>query len=215
MRPKLEVKLTEIDELFLEMGALTEAMLINAMKALETQNVGLAERTIEKDKRVDELEMILEEKCLHTIALQNPLATDLRRISAVMKMITDMERIGDYSEDIAEVVVSLGGNELFKPLEDLPKMGRIVQEMLHSALDAFVRRDVKLAEITARRDDEVDELYMIIYKELLSKIHEDKTYMDQIIALLFIGRYLERIADHVTNLCERVIYSVNGQRVQY
>lgn len=215
MRPKLETKLSEIDALLLEMATLAEEQLNTAIESLMKQDEKLANHVIALDQKVDELETIIEKKCLNTIALQNPLAGDLRRISAIMKMITDIERIGDHSVNIAEVVLSIGKDPYFKPLVDLPKMAHIVQEMIKSSLDAYTRGDVALATLTAKRDDEVDALYIKIYKELLNYIHEDKTHMDQIIALLFIGRYLERIADHITNLCERIVFSVSGERVTF
>lgn len=215
MRPKLETKLAEIDELLLEMATLAEEQLHLAIDALTTQNEVLAKRVIEMDLKVDELETVIERKCLNTIALQNPLAGDLRRLSSVLKMITDIERIGDHCVNIAEVVVTVGKDPFFKPLVDLPKMASIVQDMIKASLDAYTRNDVALATLTAQRDDEVDQLYIKIYKELLNIIHEDKTHMDQIIALLFIGRYLERIADHITNLCERVVFAANGKKVTF
>lgn len=215
MRPKLELKISEIDELLLEMGTLAEEQLANCISALTTQNVEQAKSVIAKDERMDELEAIIEQKCLNTIALQNPLAGDLRKLSSVMKIITDLERIGDHCVNIAEIVVEIGKVPHFKPLVDLPKMAYIVQEMIRSTLDSYVRHDAALATLTAQRDDEVDALYISIYKELLNYIHEDKTYMDQIISLLFIGRFLERIADHVTNICERTIFIANGKRVTF
>lgn len=215
MRPKLETKLAEIDELLLEMATLAEEQLALSIAALTKQDEKMAKQVIALDLRVDELETIIEKKVLNTIALQNPLAGDLRRLSAVLKMITDVERVGDYSVNIAEVVLGLGKDPFFKPLVDIPKMANVVQEMIKSCLDAYTRQDVALATLTAQRDDEVDELYLKIYKELLNIIHEDKSHMDQIIALLFIGRYLERIADHITNLCERVVFSTTGNRVTF
>ncbi len=215
MRPKLELKLAEIDELLLEMGTLVEEQLNQAIIALTTHNLTLAEKVIQTDVKIDDLERTIENKCLNTIALQNPLAGDLRKLSAVMKIITDLERIGDHCVNIAEIVVSIGSEAHFKPLLDLPKMANIVQEMVNSSLDSYVRKDVALATLTAQRDDEVDELYITIYKELLNYIHEDKTHMDQIISLLFIGRFLERIADHVTNVCEHSIFMINGKRVSF
>lgn len=215
MRPKLELKISEIDELLLEMGTLAEEQLESCIKALTTQNIDLAKIVISKDERMDELESIIEQKCLNTIALQNPLASDLRKLSSVMKIITDLERIGDHCVNIAEVVVEIGHAPHFKPLVDLPKMAHIVQEMIKASLDSYVSKDVALATLTAQRDDEVDALYITIYKELLNYIHEDKTHMDQIISLLFIGRFLERIADHVTNICERSIFMASGKRVTF
>lgn len=215
MRPKLELKISEIDELLLEMGTLAEEQLSQAMQALISHNVPLAQKVIDTDARIDELETIIERKCLNTIALQNPLAGDLRKLSAIMKIITDLERIGDHCVNMAEIVVEIGSEAHFKPLVDIPKMANIVQEMVKSSLDAYVRQDVALATLTAQRDDEVDALYIRIYKELLNYIHEDKTHMDQIISLLFIGRFLERTADHVTNICERVIFMANGTKVTF
>lgn len=215
MRPKLESKLVEIDELLLEMGMLAEEQLGNAIKALTNHDIPLANKVIERDEKIDDLEMLIERKCLDTIALQNPLAGDLRKLSSVMKIITDLERIGDHCVNIAEIVVKMGNEPHFKPLIDIPKMAAIVQEMVNASLDSYSQRSPALATLTAQRDDEVDALYLKIYKELLEIIHEDKSHMDQIVSLLFIGRFLERIADHVTNICERSIFIATGERVNF
>lgn len=215
MRPKLENKLIEIDEMLLEMGMLAEEQLSHAIKALLNHDIILANKVIERDVKIDELEMEIEKKCLNTIALQNPLAGDLRKLSSVLKIITDLERIGDHCVNMAEIVVNMGNEPHFKPLIDIPKMATIVQEMVNASLDSYSRRNPALATLTAQRDDEVDALYLKIYKELLEIIHEDKSHMDQIVSLLFIGRFLERIADHVTNICERSIFIATGERVNF
>lgn len=215
MRPKLENKLIEIDEMLLEMGMLAEEQLSHAVKALLNHDIILANKVIERDVKIDELEMEIEKKCLNTIALQNPLAGDLRKLSSVLKIITDLERIGDHCVNMAEIVVNMGNEPHFKPLIDIPKMATIVQEMVNASLDSYSRRNPALATLTAQRDDEVDALYLKIYKELLEIIHEDKSHMDQIVSLLFIGRFLERIADHVTNICERSIFIATGERVNF
>lgn len=215
MRPKLEMKIAEIDILLLEMGTLAEEQLSQAMTALLNHDVNLAEKVITSDQRMDDLEIQIEKKCLDTIALQNPLAGDLRKISSILKMITDLERIGDHCVNISEIVIKMANESYFKPLIDIPKMAAIVQEMIKSSLDSYVNKNTNLAIATAKRDDEVDAIYLTIYKELLDIIHEDKTYMDQIVSLLFIGRFLERIADHVTNICERSIFITSGERVSF
>ena len=215
MRPKLESKLVEIDELLLEMGTRTEEQLANAIKALMTHDIPLAKKVVERDKEIDELEITIEKKCLDTIALQNPLASDLRKLSSVLKIITDLERIGDHCVNMAEIVVEMGIEPHFKPLIDIPKMAAIVQEMVNASLDSYSRKNPALAILTAQRDDEVDAMYLKIYKELLEIIHEDKSHMDQIVSLLFIGRFLERIADHVTNICERSVFIATGERVNF
>ncbi len=215
MRPKLENKLIEIDEMLLEMGMLTEEQLNHAIQALMNHDTVLANKVIERDSKIDALEMEIEKKCLDTIALQNPLAGDLRKLSSVLKIITDLERIGDHCVNMAEIVVKMGNEPHFKPLIDIPKMAGIVQEMVNASLDSYSRKNPALATLTAQRDDEVDALYLKIYKELLEIIHEDKSHMDQIVSLLFIGRFLERIADHVTNICERSIFIATGERVNF
>ena len=163
------------------------------------------------------MEKDLEERCVKLIALQAPLAGDLRTIHTILKVVTDLERIGDQAINIAELTLRLSGEPLIKPLVDIPKMAEMAGSMLHRALKSFVDGDTGLAREVCLADDAVDELYSRLYDELieLSLGAGDRARATQAINLLFAARFLERIADHATNIAERVIYMVEGRRVPH
>lgn len=215
MRAILDSKMVKIQGLLLKMSANVEEIVEKSIRSLVSQDLELAKEVIALDERIDELEEQIEKKCINVIATQQPLASDLRKLSSILKIITDLERIGDHAVNIAEVVGDIGEEKLIKPLIDIPKMADIAREMIRKSLDAYVQEDEKLAAQVALMDDEVDDLYEGIYHELLDLYSEDKTIMKQLTQLLFIGRYLERIADHTTNICERIIYMVTGKREHY
>lgn len=213
MRNRFEIEMEELELELIKMGNMGEVMLKKLFEALETRNLDLAKEIITMDKDIDEYEISIEKKCLGLIALQQPIAIDLRKIGSILKIITDIERVGDYVVNIAEILVDFGGEEYIKPLVDLPKMILIVEEMLKKSLDSFIKLDDKLAIETAKRDDEIDGLYERIYEELLEMVNKENK--KQIINLLLMGRYLERAADHITNICERNIYIVTGERMYF
>ncbi|MBE3597350.1 MAG: phosphate signaling complex protein PhoU [Limnochordaceae bacterium] len=199
------------------MGSLVEKAVELAVQALRDRDRQLATQVIDDDDLVDRLEVDLEERCIRLIALQQPLAGDLRTIGTVLKVITDLERVGDYATNIAEVAVRLAREPLFKPLIDIPRLAEMAQRMLRQSLDAFVHRDVELAEAVCRADDPVDDLFAALYDELMQYVAKgaDMVRVTQAINLIFAARYLERIADHATNIGERVIYMVTGKRVAH
>ncbi|MBN2285784.1 MAG: phosphate signaling complex protein PhoU [Tissierellales bacterium] len=214
MREKYDEQLIRLNQDILGMGAMAEKILDMAIKALLEKDYELACEVIEFEKEIDKKEAELEERCINLIALQQPLAKDLRRITAIIKMISDLERIGDLSENIAEIVIKIGKDEFIKPLVDTPKMAEITKEMIKLSLDCFVKEDIVIAEKVFAMDDDVDNLYKEIYTELLAILGNDSSTMNQVVDLLFIGRYLERIADHSTNICEHVYYMVTGEKKQ-
>lgn len=215
VRARFDEKLEELENLLVKMGADVEAILSLSFKSLLEHDLELAKEVIEMDKEIDLIEIKIEKRCLNLIALQQPLAGDLREIAGILKIITDLERIGDYCVNIAKITLEIGEEDFIKPLIDLPKMEAYVQEMVKGGLDAFVRKDVELARDIARLDDKVDDLYEIVYTDLLEYGVKDKKTKHQIIRLLFVGRHLERMADHVTNICERVIFMIEGTRENY
>lgn len=215
MREALDQKLNEINNKLLKMTELVEENIENSLKALTEQDVDLANEIIEKDHVINEYETEIEMLCVSLIALQAPAATDLRHVFSMLKIVTDIERMGDNCCNIAEVVRSLGKYELVKPLVDLPVMEKKARKMVFDSITAFLNRDIELAKATAKLDDEVDELYSVIYRDLLKLIKNDKQNDDQVIGLILVGRYLERIADHATNICERLIYLETGENVKY
>ncbi len=210
MREKYIEQLEDLNEEILNMGSMAEKILDMSINALINHDLNLAHEIIEFEKEIDKKEAEIDEKCLEIIALQQPLAGDLRRVAAIIKMISDLERIGDLSENIAEIVIRIGNEKFIKPLIDIPKMAEITKDMIKSSLDCFVKEDINLAYKVITMDDIVDDLYRDIYLELLYMISKDSEIINQAIELLFIGRYLERIADHATNICEYVNYMVTG-----
>lgn len=214
-RPKLELNLRKMDDQMMTMIILIQEQLETVKTALINQDKELAYQVKKMDKRIDDLEMQIERECIDAIALQQPLACDLRRIESTLKMITDLERIGDNSVNIARIVLSQKERLTIKPLIELQKLFELVLLMLRQWTDSYVRSSVELAVLTARIDDEVDLIYESFYRGMLEVLVDHPDKRDQIVAYLFIGRYLERMGDHVTNLCERVVYTVSGERVSF
>lgn len=199
----------------LGMGTLVEEAIYDADRALSHQDLALAQRVVEGDEAIDELERHIEASCVRLLALKRPLASDLRAVTTALKVITDLERMGDHATEIAGIALKIGSDPLIKPLIDIPHMSAMARQMVHESLDAFVRRDVDLARKVCQDDDPVDKLYFGLYDELLGFIMqgEDTLRAGQALSLLFVARFLERIADHATNIAERVIYLVTGERV--
>jgi phosphate transport system protein len=206
----------ELDALqldILKMGSKVEENITKAIDSLAEQDLTLVEQVFKIEQEVDDLEILIEEKCLRLIATQQPMAKDLRKIASAFKIITDLERMSDYSVDIAKVTRRIGTETLIKPLVDLPRMAGLAQKMVKDSLDAYVREDQELALSLGRADDEVDTLHNQVFRELLVLMMENPRTIKQATHLLFVSQSLERIADHATNISESVIYLVSGKRV--
>ncbi|MEW5784362.1 MAG: phosphate signaling complex protein PhoU [Bacillota bacterium] len=195
-----------------QMGSLVEESIAGAIEALKKQDLALARKIIEGDDLIDNLELEIEEKCLELIATQQPMAKDLRRVATLFKMINDLERMADYATDIGKITLRIGNEPLIKPLVDIPRMALLTQKMVKQALDAYVREDVDLALAVAKDDDEVDQLHGQIFRELLLIMMENPRTITQATSLLFVSRWLERIADHATNITEEVVFLVTGEK---
>ena len=194
------------------MGALVEDQIRRAVKSLTERNLTLAHMVIADDDRVDAMEIDIERRCLTLLALQQPLAGDLRIVSTILKIITDLERMADHAADIAEVTVRLGQEPLVKPLVDIPEMARLSSSMVRLALNAYIHRSLEEAVTMIRLDDDVDHLYSRIFDDLQGLMQNRPETVPQAIHLLFVANYIERVADHATNLGEWVIYMVTGER---
>ena len=214
MRERFENQLRELNVKLLKMGAMVQEIIEVSVQALNKQDLEMAKEVYRMDDEIDELELELENECMRLLALQQPMARDLRVIGTIMKIITDLERMGDHAVNIAKVTLKIGNEPLIKPLIDIPRMAKLSENMVYKSLDAFMKADIHLAEEVAHDDEAVDEIYDEIYKELIEMMIEDPSITKQATHLLFIGRYLERIADHATNIGERVIYMVTGERVE-
>lgn len=212
-RNYFDKELQELQVLMLKMSSIVEETLGNAIKALKSQDIELAKKVIHDDDIVDDMELEIEDKCCKLIALQQPLATDLRVITTALKIITDLERIADYAVDISKTTLKLSEEKYIKELIDIPRMGEITARMIRDSIDAYVHLDVEKAKAAAKLDDEIDAIYKQIYRELLLIMIEDPRKISQATYFLFVGRYLERIGDHITNICERIIYTVTGEHV--
>jgi len=205
---KMELLLAKLHQ----MGSLVEESIAGAVEALKKQNLNLAEKVIAGDDLIDRLELEIEEKCLQLIATQQPMAKDLRRVSTLFKMINDLERMADHATDIGKITLRIGHEPLIKPLVDIPRMAFLSQKMVKQALDAYVREDLQLALTVANDDDEVDQLHGQIFRELLLIMMENPRTITQATHLLFVSRWLERIADHATNIAEEVVFLVTGEK---
>jgi phosphate transport system protein len=210
-RVAFENQLKELEDTLLSMGKEAAAMLEDALLALKDRDVPLAKATIARDDTVDKLRFTVERKAMELTATQQPAARDLRRIFACISIASDVERVGDYSVDICKTAVRLADRPLFKPLIDIPRMERMVVQMLQDSLEGFVSRDIGLIEKMIKGDDEVDHLYHYLHDELCDFMKRDPALVDQAVQLILISRYLERIADHITNIGERVYYVETGE----
>jgi phosphate transport system protein len=210
-RESFDAQLEELQATLLKMGSRVEEAIQTVVRALVERDPALAQTVVEGDDEIDRLQHQVEGQAFQLIALQQPLAGDLRHIFSAIKISGDLERIGDNCENIARVIIRLGGQAYVKPLIDVPRMGELARSMLRDTLEAYVSRDAEALRTLPERDDEVDHLYSQVLRELLTYMMQDPQTIQQGMELLLVSRYLERIADHVTNVGEAVIYLVTGE----
>ena len=215
MERQLDQDLDRIRQNLLRMGGLVEGMIAGAMQSLVERDAAHAEAVIASDRAVDQMEKELDEDCSLVLALRQPTASDLRFLVAVMKMATDLERMGDSAVNIAEAVEVINREPPLKPYIDLPRLDEITRAMVRDSLDSFVHRDSAAALAVCRRDDEVDGLYKQLFRELLTYMIESPQNVSRALHLLLIARNLERIADHATNVAEDVIFFVEGRDIRH
>jgi len=211
IRTVFHKKLREIQDDILAMGSMVEKAISRSIEALKKRDIAMAQQVIADDLKINEKRFDIEEKCIQLIATQQPMASDLRIIICVLNIITELERIGDYAEGIAKIVVMIGDEPPLKPLIDLPRMAEKTEEMLGRSLDAFVNRDAEAARQITAEDDEVDNLYDQVFRELLTFMAEDPKTITRATRLIWVAHNLERSADRVTNICERVVFVVTGK----
>ncbi|WP_026297570.1 phosphate signaling complex protein PhoU [Paenibacillus daejeonensis] len=212
IRKEFDLGLQELHNLIVELGGRVEHALREAMIALQEVDVVKAKSIIRQDPELNNLEDRITEIGSKLIATQQPVAKDLRIILSAFKIASDLERMGDLAVDVAKVVLRLEGQELIKPLIDLPRMAEITNTMTYESIQAFIHENVDLAYKVGRDDDSVDALYSQIIRELFSLMVENPVTISQAVLLSFVGRYIERIADHATNIGESVVYLVTGKR---
>ena len=212
-RKVFEANLQELHNDLLRMGSIVEKQIHDCIDALVTQNTEKAEKIMKNDDVVDDLESEIEDKAIKLIAMQQPLASDLRNIFTTTKIVTDLERMADHAVDIAKITLRLKDEKYIKQLIDIPRMAEIVELMIKDSLDAYVEGDVEKAYAVCKRDDKVDDIYKEVFKELLELMIQNPKTVNQATQFLFICKFLERIADHTTNICEWTIYLVTGEKV--
>ncbi len=211
MRSRFDESLTLLNNGLIEMGGLVESAIFQATQALLEQDAAKAREIIAGDTIIDEKEKDIESQCLKLLLHQQPVARDLRQISTALKLITDMERIGDQAADISELCIYLAEQQYIKKLEHIPQMAGETIKMVTWAIDAFVKKDQALAETVIAHDDVVDALYVTVKRDLINLVHEDVKTGEQAFDLLQIAKYYERIGDHAVNIAEWVIFSITGK----
>ena len=203
--------LQELQDGVLALGSMVEKAIGRAVESLRNQDVQLAQQVIDGDAAINDARWELEESAINLMATQAPMARDLRRIAAVMHIVTELERMADHAEGIAVLTLRTADEPHLKPLVDIPRMADTARELLVEALDAYTEGDAERARQIARRDDEVDRLYEQVYRELLTFMISDPRTITRATHLLWVAHNVERIADRVTNICERVVFVVTGQ----
>lgn len=212
MRERYMHQLKLLNDFLIQMGQMVEHAIELAINALNSQNEEKAKEVISYDEEIDEKEKEIEQLCLKLLLCQQPVAKDLRFISAALKMVTDLERIGDHASDIAELVIFLSKNPYINNLEHIKQMAVETTDMVIRSINAYVENDVKGAKTVIAHDDVVDELFIKVKDELVQLIHEDVNNGEQATDLLMVAKYFERIGDHATNIAEWVIFSVTGEK---
>jgi len=210
IRSTFDQELQDLRDNVLRLGSMLDTAIGRAMQALKERDQKLAQQVIVEDEDINQLRFKIEEECVGLIARQQPAAYDLRLIVAAMSIVLDLERMGDHATGIATIVLRMGAEPLLKPLIDLPRMTQIAHEMLRASLDAFVSEDAQEALSITKRDEEVDQLYTQIFRELITFMIEDPRTVTRAMYLLFCAHNIERIADRVTNICERVVFVATG-----
>jgi len=213
-RETLERKIKELLDQVLELGAMVEEATVQAVESLKNRDIEAARRIYAGDKEINDKRFEIENQCMIVMASQQPMATDLRVLASMLEISTELERMGDYAKGIALINIRLGDDALLKPLVDLPRMAEIAADMLHRALEAFANRDVEQARAIPKEDDLVDDLFNHIHRELISFMISDPTIIDRANYLMWAAHNLERLADRVTNICERTVFVVTGELIE-
>jgi phosphate transport system protein len=214
-RKAFDQELQDLEEKLQELGRMVEEALVESVDALKRLDLEKAAQIIDGDRSVNERRYAIELATFVVIATQQPMAVDLRTLAAVLEIATELERIGDYAKGIAKITLKMGADPFVKPLIDIPRMAEKARSMLHRALQAFFGRDTELARAIPAEDDEMDALYEQVFRELTNCIMDNPKLVDRASYLIWVAHNLERAADRVVNICERVIFMVTGEMVEF
>ena len=214
LRKTFENEIQQVKDDVLMLGSMVEQALINSVESLKKRDIKLSEKIFLEDQEINKKRFEIESKLMVLIATQQPMAHDLRLLASCMEIISELERMGDYAKGIANINIRMGDAPLLKPLIDIPRMAQIGVDMLHHALTAFVNEDVEAAQSIPVQDDEVDALYNQVYRELMTFVIQDAKTIERANWLLWVAHNLERVADRVTNICERTVFIVTGEMTE-
>ncbi len=215
MQRHFDRDIEEIKQLLLRMGGLVEQQMMDSVRALLDRNSDLAQLVIGRDSEIDQMELLIDQKTIELMAIMQPAASDLRFVATIMKITPELERIADLAQDVCERAIELNREPQLKPLSQLPLLADNAQKMVRESLDSFVRGDVELARSVIRHDDVVDQLTEDSFRSLLTYMLENPRNISSAIRLTFIGKYFERMADGATNICEMVVYLVEGKMIKH
>ena len=213
-RGSLDRQIQQLRDEVLLLGSMVEQATLDAVDALKSRDVEAARRVYAGDDQINEKRFATENACLIAIATQQPMAHDLRSLAAILEVITELERMGDYAKGIARIAIKSAREPLIKPLVDIPRMAEVATDMLHDALEVFITEDADRARSIPKRDDEVDALYNQVYRDVVTLMIADPTIIDRGNTILWAAHNLERMADRVTNICERTIFVVTGKLIE-
>lgn len=214
VRKTFETEIQQVKDEVLVLGSMVEEAILNTVEALKKRDIKASEEILKADKLVNKKRFEIENQLMILIATQQPMAHDLRLLASTMEIISELERMGDYAKGIANINIRMGDDPLLKPLIDVPRMAQKGVDMLHRALTAFVNEDVEIAKTIPVEDDEVDALYNQIYRELMTFVIQDPKTIERANWLLWVAHNLERVADRVTNICERTIFIATGDMAE-
>ena len=214
-RETLDSKIREMNDALIELASIVEQAILGSVTALEERDISSAKELYSGDKVINEMRFDIERQALIVVATQQPMATDLRRLSSVIDIAGELERIGDYAKGIARIAMRLGDDPPLRELVHIPKMATITADMLHRAIDAFVSMDEDAGMAIPKEDDQIDVLYNLVYKELLDLMINDRENIDKATFHLWVAHNLERAADRVTNICERTVFTTSGKLIEF
>jgi phosphate transport system protein len=214
LRKTFETELQQVKDDVLVLGSMAEQAILNSVEALKKRDLKASEKILEDDRAINKKRFDIENQLMILIATQQPMAHDLRLLASTMEIISELERMGDYAKGIANINIRMGDQPLLKPLIDIPRMAQKDVDMLHRALTAFVNEDVETARAIPAEDDEVDSLYLQVYRELMMFVIQDPKSIERANWLLWVAHNLERVADRVTNICERTIFIATGEMTE-
>lgn len=215
MSKNIDVLLEELKNDFVALGEVVRKKVIASIEALENQDLKKADRIMKEDDEIDEREMEIKDRCRELIARSDLSDKDIRTLLVISESVSDLERIGDHAENIAVKVEKIGIQPLIKPLIDIPRMRDLASDILRNSLEAFKKEDVEMAKNLANQDEEIDNLNIQVFRELITFMMEKQSSVKQASSLMLISRYLERIGDHSTNICEGIVYMVSGERKSF